>query len=167
MRLQNFLPQQWAAMTPYQRFESVAAIVMMAMVTLVIIVAIVRLASGVIGGLVLGALNPLDHKVFQGVFGDIVTVLIVLEFNHSLQYVVKGKKSIIQTKLILLIALLAVARKFIVMDLESTTVETMFGLAAIALVLGIVYWLLREYEDGLHLIQAAPHHARKTPDEEQ
>lgn len=167
MKLQNLLPQQWTVMTPYQRFESVAAIVMMLLVTLVIVVAIVRLASGVIGGLVFGVLNPLDHKVFQGVFGDIVTVLIALEFNHSLQYAVKGKKSIIQTKLILLIALLAVARKFIVMDLEATTVETMLGLAAIALALGIVYWLLREYEDGLHLVQAAPHPERKVPDEEQ
>jgi hypothetical protein len=40
-------------------------------------------------------------------------------------------------------------------------------LAAIALALGIVYWLVREYEDGLRLIQAAPHPERKTPDEEQ
>lgn len=167
MKLQNLLPQQWAAMTPYQRFESVAAIAMMLLVTLVIVVAVIRMASDVISGLVLGVLNPLDNKVFQGVFGDIVTLLIALEFNHSLQYAVKGKRSIVQTKLILLIALLAVSRKFIVMDIEATTAGTMLGLAAIALALGIVYWLLREYEDGLRLIQAAPHPERKTPDEEQ
>lgn len=105
--------------------------------------------------------------MFQGVFGDIVTLLIALEFNHSLQYAVKGKRSIVQTKLILLIALLAVSRKFIVMDIEATTAGTMLGLAAITLALGMVYWLLREYEDGLHLIQATPHSERKTPDEEQ
>lgn len=104
MKLQNLLPQQWAAMTPYQRFESVAAIAMMLLVTLVIVVAVIRMASDVISGLVLGVLNPLDNKVFQGVFGDIVTLLIALEFNHSLQYAVKGKRSIVQTKLILLIA---------------------------------------------------------------
>lgn len=167
MKLQNLLPQQWAAMTPYQRFESVAAIAMMLLVTLVIVVAVIRMASDVISGLVLGVLNPLDNKVFQGVFGDIVTLLIALEFNHSLQYAVKGKRSIVQTKLILLIALLAVSRKFIVMDIEATTAGTMLGLAAITLALGMVYWLLREYEDGLHLIQAAPHSERKTPDEEQ
>ncbi len=164
MKLHSLLPQQWSVMNIYQRFESIAAIAMMVLVTLVIVVAIVRLAYGVIGGLVLGALNPLDHKVFQSVFGEIITVLIALEFNHSLQYFVSGKKSIVQVKLILLIALLAVARKFIIMDFETTTAETMYGLAAIALVVGIVYWLLREYEDRPHVVQAL--HRPETPKEE-
>lgn len=167
MDLRNLLPQQWSTMSLYQRFESAAAIVMKAMVMLVIIVAIVHLAVGITEGIVVGAMNPLDHKVFQEVFGDIVTVLIALEFNHSLHFVVTGRKSIIQTKLILLIALLAVARKFIIMDIESTTAETMFGLAAIALVLGIVYWLLREYEDGIHLTQTGRHPQRLPADEKQ
>lgn len=166
MKLRNLLPQQWDAMSFYQRFESVAAMAMKALVTLVIIVAIIHLGYGVIKGMLGGALNPLDHKVFQDVFGDIVTVLIALEFNHSLHYVITGRKSIIQTKLILLIGLLAVTRKFIIMDFEGTTAETMFGLAAIALVLGIVYWLLHEYEAGVHLTPTL-RPAQKPPGEEQ
>jgi len=146
MKLRNLLLQH-GVVTLYQRFESVAAIAMMVLVTLMISVAVVRLTYTVINGLLLGALNPLDHKIFQGVFGDLVTILIALEFNHSLQYVVSGKKSIIQTRLILLIALLAVARKFIVLDIEGTTPGVMLGLSSIALVVGIVYWLLRGYDD--------------------
>lgn len=167
MKLRNLLPHQWGAMSFYQRFESVAAMVMKALVTLVIIVAIAHLATGVIRGI--GTLDPLDHKVFQSVFGDIVTVLIALEFNHSLHYVVTGKKSIIQTKLILLIALLAVARKFIIMDIEVMTAETMFGLAAVALALGVVYWLLHEYEDcfGIHLPQTLRPSQKPPADERQ
>jgi uncharacterized membrane protein (DUF373 family) len=165
MRFRNlFLPQQWDAMSFYQRFESVAAMVMRALVMVVIIVAIAHLTYGVIMGLELGTLNPLNHKVFQDIFGDIITVLIALEFNHSLYYVITGKKSIVQTKLILLIALLAVARKFIVMDIEGITAEALFGLAAVALALGIVYWLLREYEDGIHLAKAL-HHPRASEDQ--
>ena len=167
MKLRNLLPQQWGAMSFYQRFESVAAMVMKALVTIVIIVAVGHLAYGVIKGLQLVALNPLDHKVFQSIFGDIITVLIALEFNHSLHYVVTGRKSIVQTKLILLIALLAVARKFIIMDIEGMTAEAMFGLAAVALALGIVYWLLREYEEGggIHLTQTLQPHQKPPEDE--
>jgi uncharacterized membrane protein (DUF373 family) len=146
MMLKKLLPQEWSAMTFYQRFESVAAAIMTLLVSLVIVVAVIRLAASVISGLVLGALNPLDHKVFQGVFGDIVIVMIALEFNRSLQYLMRGKKSIFQTQVILLIALLAVARKFIIMDLEEMTSTTMAGLAAVALALGIVYRLLRDEE---------------------
>lgn len=136
-------------MTFYQRFESVVALLLTLLITLVVIVATYRLFLGIINGLVLGAMNPLDHKVFQNVFGEIMTVLIALEFNHTLQYVVTRQQNVIQTKVILLIALLAVTRKFIILDLKETTADTMFALAAITLAIGIVYWLLRERDDRL------------------
>ena len=52
-------------------------------------------------------------------------------------------------KVIVLIALFAMARKFIIMDCHETAAETMLGLAAITLALGIVCWLLRERDDRL------------------
>jgi len=95
---------------------------------------------------VFGALNPLEYKVFQAVFGQIMTVLIALEFNHTLQYVVSREQSIIQTKIVLLIGLLALSRKFIILDLKEATPNELLGLAAVTLALGICYWLLRERE---------------------
>jgi len=82
--------------------------------------------------------------VFQTVFGEIMTLLIALEFNHTLQYVVTRQQSIIQTSVVLLIALLALARKFIILDLQTVTEGQLFGLAAATLALGATYWLLRE-----------------------
>lgn len=87
--------------------------------------------------------------MFQTVFGEILTLLIALEFNHTLQYVVMREQSIIQTKVVLLIALLAIARKFIILDLHEMGSGQLLGLAAIALVLGVVYWLMRERDDRL------------------
>ncbi|HEX9275097.1 MAG TPA: phosphate-starvation-inducible PsiE family protein [Casimicrobiaceae bacterium] len=98
-------------------------------------------------GLLLGLLNPLDPGVFQSVFGAILTLLIALEFNHTLQYVVKREQSIIQTKVVLLIALLAVARKFIVLDLRDVDSGQLLALAVITLALGLAYWLMRERDD--------------------
>jgi uncharacterized membrane protein (DUF373 family) len=144
MEWRNVLPKQWNVMTFYQRFESVVALVMTLLVMAVIVVAIFRLTLGVLNDLIFGALNPLNHRIFQNIFGEIMTVLIALEFNHTLQYVVTRQQSIIQTKIIILIALLAVARKFIILDLTETTPEVMFALAAIALALGVVYWLVRD-----------------------
>jgi uncharacterized membrane protein (DUF373 family) len=63
--------------------------------------------------------------------------------------VVTREQSIIQTKVVLLIALLALARKFIILDLHEVSAAEMLGLAAIALVLGLTYWLLRERDDRL------------------
>lgn len=65
-------------------------------------------------------LNPLDHVVFQRVFGEIMTVPIVLEFNHTLRYVVAGQRGIVQAQAVILIAQLAVARKVIVAEFYAS-----------------------------------------------
>ena len=109
--------------------------------------ALYRLAREVVTALLWSALDPLEHRVFQTVFGEILTLLIALEFNHTLQYVVRAEQSIIQTKVVLLIALLAMARKFIILDLAEVDGMQLFGLATITFVLGVVYWLLRERDD--------------------
>jgi uncharacterized membrane protein (DUF373 family) len=140
---------KWASLTFYQRFESLVAFVLTLVITLVILVALYRLIAEVLGGLVFGAMNPLEYEVFQAVFGQIMTVLIALEFNHTLQYVVSREQSIIQTKIVLLISLLALARKVIILDLKETDSNELLGLAAVTLALGITYWLLRERDDRL------------------
>jgi uncharacterized membrane protein (DUF373 family) len=139
----------WQALTLYRRFESAVALMLTLIISIVILVALYRLLVGVLTGLVFGALDPLEHTVFQVVFGEIVTVLIALEFNHTLQHVVNRAQIIIQTKVVLLIALLAATRKVIILDLKETGVGAISGLAAIILVLGITYWLIRDQDDSL------------------
>jgi len=141
------LKEAWSGMTYYQRFESTVAAFLSVVIALVVVIALYRLTSGVLVSLVFGALDPLDPAVFQTIFGDLLTLLIALEFNHSLQLVVTREQSLIQTKVVLLIALVALARKFIVMDIKEATSGLLFGLAAMALALGGVYWLMRERDD--------------------
>ncbi len=136
-------------LTFYQRIESGVAFVLTAVISIVIFVAVYRLVVDTVGNLLLGVANPLDHKVFQSVFGQIMTVMIALEFNHTLQYVVTREQSIIQIKTVLLIALLALTRKFIVLDLAEISAEHLFGLATVTFVLGVTYWLIRERDDRL------------------
>src|SRR5437762_13933773 len=135
------LRTQWALLSYYQRFEGFIALALTLVIGLIILVALFRLTFSVVTGLLLGVLDPLDHGVFQAVFGEILTLLIALEFNHTLQYVVKREQRIIQTKVVLLIALLAVARKFIVLDLAAADGGTLLALAAVTLALGAAYWL--------------------------
>jgi len=125
------------------------ALMLKLIISMVILVALYRLFVGVLTGLVFGILDPLEHNVFQTVFGEIMTLLIALEFNHTLQYVVNRAQITIQTKVVLLIALLAAARKVIILDLKEMELGAILGLAAIILVLGMTYWLLRERDDRL------------------
>ena len=140
---------RWKALSVFQQFESLVALVLAVVIGLVVVVALYRLTMSVVSGLVLGILDPTDPAVFQLIFGEILTLLIALEFNHSLQLIVTREQSIIQTKVVLLIGLLALTRKLIAMDLADAEPGLLFGLAATTLALGIVYWLMRERDDRL------------------
>ena len=98
---------EWSSLSLYGRFEQIVTWVLAAMVGLIVCVALFRLVVDVARLLLVQALNPLEHEVFQTVFGAIMTVLIALEFSHSIVHVSLRPKGIIQVKTVLLIALLA------------------------------------------------------------
>ena len=143
------LRRDWGLLSMYQRFEALVAILLTLVIGVVIVVALYRLMVSVGETLVLKSLNPLDHSVFQQVFGEIMTLLIALEFNHTLHYVITGERGIIHTRMVILIAELALARKIIVTDLFQAAPASTFALASLMLALGVTYWLTRNGDDGV------------------
>jgi len=138
--------ENWHGLTLYGRFEQAVAMVLTAVISGVIIVAVFDLIWAVAGDLYLRRLEPLDHAVFQGIFGMIMTVLIAMEFNHTILSIVHRKESVVQLRTVILIALLALARKFIVIDLAALPAMSVFSLGFAVLSLGCVYWLVRQQD---------------------
>jgi len=64
------LRREWPVLSTYQRFEAGVALILTVVIGAVILVALYRLVVSVIETLVLKSLNPLDHAVFQQVFGE-------------------------------------------------------------------------------------------------
>jgi uncharacterized membrane protein (DUF373 family) len=141
--------RQWPLMTAYARFEQMVALVLSAIIAGVIVIALFQLLKRLLPLLLGGALDPLDHEVFQSLFGMIMTLLIALEFKHSIIRIAVRTEGVIQVKTVILVALLSLSRKFVILDIHSTDAATIAALAAATLVLGLVYWLLRERDDRL------------------
>lgn len=137
---------QCRLMTVYERFEQVVAITLSGVSALVIVISLIQLIRLVFTLLVMDALNPLDHKVFQLVFGATMTLLIAMEFKHSIVKVALRKEGIIQVKTVILIAILALARKFIILEPDVDPAKVA-ALAGTVLALGLTYWLMRERDD--------------------
>jgi uncharacterized membrane protein (DUF373 family) len=51
--------------------------------------------------------------------------------------------------LVIALIIMVVSRKFIILDLNTTSADQLLGLAAVTLVLGLSYWLMRERDDRL------------------
>ena len=139
--------EQWSIMSLYERFEQVVAIVLSLVIAVVIALALVQLVVRILPLLVSGAIDPLDHEVFQTLFGMIMTLLIAMEFKHSIIRVALRRSSIVQVKTVVLISLIALSRKFVILDTNATSASTIAALGGAALALGVVYWLLRERDD--------------------
>ncbi len=135
---------QWRLMNAYERFEQLVVLALGLIIAGIILMALLQLYRGVVPLLIAGAIDPLDHEVFQTLFGAIFTVLIAMEFKHSIVRAALRRESIVQVRTVLLIALLAISRKFVILDATNTPAPTIAALAVVTLVLGIVCWLLRE-----------------------
>jgi len=133
-------------LTFYERFEQAIILVLTALIVLVVASATWHLAK-VVGLLVLSdAVQPTNQAVFQTVFGMVFTVIIALEFKRSLLIVLERQESVVRVRSIVLIAMLAMVRKFIILDIGATGETELFGLSAAILSLGVVHWLVREQD---------------------
>ena len=141
--------ERWSLLSLYERFEQLVAIVLRLVIAAVIALALVQLLLRLAPLLLSGAIDPLEHDVFQALFGMVMTLLIALEFKHSIIRVALRRSSIVQVKTVVLIALIALSRKFVILDTVATSASTIAALAGATLVLGVVYWLLRDRDDRL------------------
>jgi len=138
---------RWRGLSFYQKFEHAVVLVLVGLIAVVVIAAVWSLAVKILFGLVLsGSVDPTDPTVFQAVFGMIFTVIIALEFKRSLQIVTERRDTVVQVRAVILIAMLAIVRKLIILDIGPANTGELFGLAAAILALGAVYWLVRDQD---------------------
>jgi uncharacterized membrane protein (DUF373 family) len=145
-RLFQETAEAWPGLGIYQRFEQAVALVLTLLISGVIVVATAHLVLAEVRDYLLNPFAPVDAASFQSIFGMIMTVLIALEFNHAIMSILHRKESIVQLRTVILIALLAMARKFIIIDFIGLEPLAVLGLACAVLALGLVYWLVRDQD---------------------
>lgn len=77
--------------------------------------------------------------IFQ-VFAAFLAVLIAIEIFANITLYLRD--DVIHVKLVIATALMAIARKVIVLDINLIEAHYLYGIAAIVMALGVTYWLL-------------------------
>jgi uncharacterized membrane protein (DUF373 family) len=135
---------RWAFLTLYQKFEHAVVLILTGLIAVVIVFAVWNLLLKVVLSIVTpGSFDPTDYSVFQAIFGMIFTVIIALEFKRSLLVLAERQDNVVQVRSVILIALLAVVRKLLILDVAATDALQLFALATAILALGGVYWVVR------------------------
>lgn len=141
---------EWMLLSFYERFEQVVILILTGLIAIVVVFAVWNLGLKIFHAVLAPqGFDPTDYSVFQAIFGAIFTVIIALEFKRSLLVVAQRQESIVQVRTVILIALLAIVRKLIILDLASTEALQLFALAAAILALGAVYWLVRDQDRNI------------------
>jgi uncharacterized membrane protein (DUF373 family) len=132
---------KWTKLPSYGQFERIALGSVLLMLAVITVFAIVFVALKLVGDLALGE-SFLDKAVLQDTFGLILTIVILLEFNHSIYVALTERSGAIQARFVVLIAILVIARKLMLRDFEALDFETLLGFGGLLLSLGALYWLI-------------------------
>jgi len=142
---------RWRRLTVYMKFEHAIVLVLTLLISVIIVSAIWKLAIKILSSLVLSETFDLtDIAAFQSIFGMIFTVIIALEFKRTLLLVTERTESVVQVRAVILIALLAIVRKLIILDISPGDAPQLLALAVATLSLGGVYWLVRDQDRREH-----------------
>jgi uncharacterized membrane protein (DUF373 family) len=126
----------------FHRFEALIAIGLVILISIMILAAFWGLVVETYHLVLHGAFETLDHKAFQSAFGMIMTLLIAIEFNHTIMHARIEERREVIVKTVVLVSILAVSRQFVVFELKTISPLTLVALSFALLSLGIVYWLM-------------------------
>lgn len=141
---------KWRSLTFYEKFEHAVVLILTVLIAIVVAAAVWNLLLRILYSIFAEeSLDPTEHAVFQTIFGMIFTVIIALEFNRSLVVMGEHHASIVHVRTVVLLAMLAILRKLIILDLASTDGGKLLGLSVAMLALGIIYWLVGEQDRRL------------------
>ena len=139
--------QRWRRLTVYLKFEHAVVVILAALISVIIVAAVWKLAVKVLVSLVLSnSFDLTDLAAFQSIFGTVFTVIIALEFKRTLVLVTERTESVVQVRAVILIALLAIVRKLIILDIAPGDAPQLLALAVATLSLGGVYWLVQDQD---------------------
>ena len=143
------LRTDWSLLTFYERFEQVVSAAISLLIVIVIAIAFGNVVSN-IAYLTVTSSNEVHGNDLSVVFGSIMSLLIALEFNHTIFHSIKHRGQIVRVKTVVLIAILVISREFILLDTKTMGGDTIFAYAISAISLGAVYYILdvREQQNG-------------------
>ena len=145
MFLLDVFRKQAKGRTAYEWFEQIILGIIVIIMSLVIVyslfVAMITLSGDLASGI-----ESMETSALKDTFGLILTVIILVEFNHSIVLAIRQRSGAIQVRIVVLITIIVLARKLVLLDYTTASMETLLGLGGLALSLGGLYWLISDGE---------------------
>ncbi len=124
-------------------FEKAAIYILVGLMMLTLTISIIELFYLVYQQIISPPLLLLDISELLTVLSFFLMVLIVLELLETVTTYLENK---FHLEIIVIVAIIAVARKVIILDYQTTSPQSMFGIAAIILALSLGYYFIKKVQ---------------------
>ncbi len=125
-----------------KKFERLVTSVLMILMVLVVLLAVADLAWFLIKGAMTPPMLLLDPEELLEIFSVFLLVLIGIELVETLKAYMQNNE--IRAEAVILVGIIALARKIITLDLKEVSGESMLGIAAIIIALAVAYFVIRK-----------------------
>ena len=129
-----------------EKFERIIVLALMAFMMFAVLLATIEVGVILWQQMLKPPFMLLDVKEMMEVFGFILMVVIGLELLETIKAYLD--KRVIHVEVVLLVAIVAVARKIIIMDYKEITPEMIFAVAALVISLSVGFFAVRRALDA-------------------
>lgn len=122
-----------------KKIEQIMMVLLTIMMLVVVILSVVELGWVLLKDIISPPILILEFEELLEIFGAFLLVLIGIELLETIKVYITKKE--LRAEIIVLVAIIALARKVITLDVKTLPAETMIGIAAITLALTTSYYV--------------------------
>jgi uncharacterized membrane protein (DUF373 family) len=122
--------------------EKVIVTILIFMMSLILISATLQLAYSLFMDFYTNKSLLISLNALMSTFGGFLLILIGIELLETIK--VYLKQNIVHVEVVILVAIIALARKIVILNIEDLSIEVSAGIAFLILALGIAYYLIKK-----------------------
>ena len=125
----------------HRKFEKLILVSLVLMMSIVVLLSTIELGWIILKDILTPPVVLLEIDELLEVFGFFLLVLIGIELLETIKtYFVEH---VIHAEVVIEVAMIAIARKVIILDVKELPSLTLLGIAAIIITLAVAYWLVK------------------------
>jgi len=126
-----------------KKFEKVIVVSLLVMMMLVVLLGTIELGWIIAKDVLTPPIILLEIEELLEIYGFFLLVLIGIELLETIKFYLL--ENVIHVQIILEVALIAIARKVIILDAEKYSSLTLLGIAALILSLAVAFFAVKRY----------------------
>jgi uncharacterized membrane protein (DUF373 family) len=135
-------------MPAIKKFQKIIILVLVVLMAVVLLLSTVELAWVIIKDVITPPILILEIDELLEIFGLFMLVLIGIELLDTIAKTYMAE-SVDHAQIVMAVAIIAIARKVIILDVKDLSGLALVGIAAIILALSIGYYLIKKKDDAV------------------